>query len=270
MPMPTLKRKNPAHRQLFRATVTRAERVTPHFVCITVQSAAIADLDYLGFDQEVKLFFPRRDQEDLRLPNSTGSGWIPRFFLTPQATRPHLRNYTIRACRPGVGELDIEFVVHGDGSPASYWATRAVVGDEVGIFPEGMQYLPPPDVNAHLLVADESAVPAVLSILEQLPDGPHVTAYLEVPADEDVRATPDRARTEVNWLPRNASTATPGALALDTVRRASLPEGDIYSFIAGESRLATGVRRHLVNERGHSKSAVTFVGYWKEGRSTVD
>jgi NADPH-dependent ferric siderophore reductase len=38
---------------------------------------------------------------------------------------------------------------------------------------------------------------------------------------------------------------------------------DANAFAAGESKLATGARRHLVNDRGVPKSNITFCGYWR-------
>ncbi|MFD8338282.1 siderophore-interacting protein [Streptomyces solisilvae] len=250
--------------------MTRTERLTPHFINVTLASDGMSGFEYLGFDQEVRLFFTRRHQTEVRLPDATGNGWIPKFFLTPQKSRPHLRNYTIRACRPEAGELDIEFVVHGDDSPASYWATHAQPGDEVGLFPEGVQYLPTPTADVHLLVADESAVPAVLSILDHAPATLRAEVFLEVPTAADIRAVPELPDVHVHWLPRDGRDDVPGRLALETVRGARLPIGELYCFTAGESGLPTGLRRHLVSDQGLPKSSVTFVGYWKQGRSTVD
>jgi len=59
----------------------------------------------------------------------------------------------------------------------------------------------------------------------------------------------------------------PGALALEAVRSADLPSGPVYAYAVGESTLATGVRRHLVNDRGVPKTHVDFVGYWRHGHA---
>lgn len=38
-----------------------------------------------------------------------------------------------------------------------------------------------------------------------------------------------------------------------------------YAWIAGESKVVTGLRRHLVTELGMDRSQVAFMGYWREG-----
>ena len=38
-----------------------------------------------------------------------------------------------------------------------------------------------------------------------------------------------------------------------------------YAWIAGESKVVTGLRRHLVNELGFDRSQVAFMGYWRRG-----
>jgi NADPH-dependent ferric siderophore reductase len=190
---------------------------------------------------------------------------MPQFYLIPSAARPHVRNYTVRAFRPESNEIDIEFVAHGDDSPASYWAGHAQPGDEVGLLSEGKQYLPPEDAAWQLLVADESGVPAILSIIEQAPAELRAEVYLEVPSTADIRPVSHGSGITVRWLPRDI----PGRLALETVSAVTLPDGDSYSFIIGESGLATGLRRHLVSERGFAKPGVTFVGYWKHGRASL-
>ena len=41
--------------------------------------------------------------------------------------------------------------------------------------------------------------------------------------------------------------------------------GGTYAWIAGESKVVTGLRRHLVNELGFDRSQVAFMGYWRRG-----
>ena len=39
----------------------------------------------------------------------------------------------------------------------------------------------------------------------------------------------------------------------------------LYAWIAGESKVVTGLRRHLVRELGMDRSQVAFMGYWRRG-----
>ena len=39
----------------------------------------------------------------------------------------------------------------------------------------------------------------------------------------------------------------------------------VYAWIAGESKVVTGLRRHLVREVGLDRRQVAFMGYWRRG-----
>ncbi len=259
----------PNRRQMMHARVVRTERTTPHFVTVTVGGPELAEFDFLGLDQCVRVFLTRPGQERLTMPPVTEKGWYPEYRKMADDVRPYVRNYTMRRFDPEAMELDIEFVAHDDGGPASEWALLACEGDEVGLYPEGIYYLPPSGTDWHLLVGDESAVPALMSIVEQAPRDLRARVYLEVPTPDDVRTLDAPAGVEVHWLPREDPRTTPGRLALETVCSAGLPEGRPYCWIAGESALPTGLRRRLVREHGISKEDITFLGYWREGVAAV-
>lgn len=46
-----------------------------------------------------------------------------------------------------------------------------------------------------------------------------------------------------------------------------VPFAGLYAWIAGESKVVTGLRRKLVNDLGLDRSQVAFMGYWREGVS---
>lgn len=260
----------PCHRQMIRARVVRTERTTDHFVTVTVSGPDLSRFEYLGLDQCVRVFLQRPGQERLTLPDSDPDSWYPEYREMADDVRPYVRNYTMRRFDPQALELDIEFVAHGDGGPASAWATSACEGNEVGLYPEGIYYLPPDEADWHLLVGDESAVPALLSIVEQAPKDLRAQVYLEVPSPGDVRPVAAPPGVEVHWLPREDAHAVPGRLALETVRSAALPKGRPYCWVAGENALPTGLRRTLVREHDVPKDDITFVGYWRAGVGGVD
>jgi NADPH-dependent ferric siderophore reductase len=75
-----------------------------------------------------------------------------------------MRTYTVREHRKDVGELDIDFAVHGPGgSPATRWAARASEGSRVALLGPvvedngGVDFQPPRDADWVLLTADETA-----------------------------------------------------------------------------------------------------------------
>lgn len=267
----------PASRRMVRARVLATDRISPTFVRITVGGEDVNSITPMGFDHWFRMFFPTPEQDALVLPAATDDRWWPEYREIPDDSRPVLRNYTIRGIRPAVAgrfgehaEIDIDFASHGDLGPASAWANRAVPGDEIGILDEGINDLGLGEGRSLLLVGDESALPAVAGILDSVLVADPLTetdVFVEVPHPDDLAAQElaSGANVRVHPVIRTDPAAVPGGLVAEAVRAARLPAEPGCAFVAGESALATGVRRHLVRERGWDKSTVTFVGYWKYG-----
>jgi NADPH-dependent ferric siderophore reductase len=257
----------PESRTMITLEVRRREFLSPGFASVALGGPVVRDLVAVGVDQAVRLFFPREGQRALRMPTVSNETWVVQLMLLPISLRPWVRNLTIRRVRPADDEIDIEFALHGD-SPLSSWVRGAEPGDQAGIFDIGTMYRLPEHARGRLLIGDESALPAVLSILETTPPSPATEVYLEVASAADIRSVQAPAGARVHWFSRDDEELRPGSLVLDAVRRASLPPGPFYTWVAGESRLATTVRRHLVDERGVSKRDISFFGYWRLGRSS--
>lgn len=246
------------------ADVVRSTRVTPNMIRVTVAGEQLAGFEPMGFDQWFRLFLPRAGETDYRLPKRIDLIGYAQYLAMPRATRPHLRNYTVRNFRPAALELDIDFVAHGDGGVASAWAAGDNVGDRVGILDQGIGFSPQPDADWMLLVADESGLPAVAGILRDLPRSARGHAIIEIPHADDAQETGAPQGVTVQWVVREDHHARPGALALATAQRTEL-DGSPYVYVAGESRLATGLRRWAVTECGLPKHRVAFYGYWRMG-----
>ncbi|NLU84174.1 siderophore-interacting protein [Rhodococcus sp. HNM0569] len=262
----------PENPSIVRARVAASERVSPHFVRVTVTGPELDSIAPMGADQWFRLFLPRPGQTELRLPTASSKMWYAQFKLMPEAVRPIVRNYTIRALRtPGAGrfgehtEIDIDFADHGDTGPASQWARSASEGDEVGLLDEGLIYNPPAASDWHLLVGDESALPAIAGILDSAPEGFRAHVFVEIPDERDRQEVTVPDGVEMRWIVRTS--AEHGMDALAAVREAELPAGRAYTFVAGESALPTELRRHLVRDRGFDKGDISFTGFWRRGHA---
>lgn len=257
---------------LVTAEVVRADRISPNFVRLTVAGDELARWRDLGFDQWFRLAIPvagdatrfdrMADKFDMR-------GYL-KFLTLPKATRPEIRNYTVREFRADAREMDIDFVVHESDDPshagvAAPWAASLPVGARVALIDQGCGYRIVENADRVVLVGDESALPAVLGILRDLPRDAVGHAIIEVPSDEDRQPIEAPSRVSVQWLVREHG-ARPGAAALDALRAlpAEATEGTVSAFVAGEQQLATGGRRFLVGERGVAKQAIDFCGYWRD------
>src|SRR5512133_2309933 len=87
----------------------------------------------------------------------------------PDDAPPARRRYTVRAWDPARHRLTIDFVVHGDSGVAGPWAAGARPGDVLVFTGPSGGYRPDPAADWHLLVGDESALPAIAASLEVLP-----------------------------------------------------------------------------------------------------
>ncbi|GAA3490488.1 siderophore-interacting protein [Streptomyces cremeus] len=264
------KHRKPERREFLVLRVVARERISPGFVRVTLGGEALNRFVPMGYDQWFRVFLPTAEGV-LRLPKRTSGLWAAEYLLMSKDTRPIGRNYTVRDHRAegrhGEGaELDVDFVLHEDADgrlgPASQWAHDATPGDEIGIFDEGITFLPPERTAWHLLVGDESALPAILGILGSTPSDVPTEVYVELPDADDAQPVATRPGTTLHWLTRPPGTPV-GDTALAAVRAAAFPPGPGYAWTAGGRHLATGVRRHLVTERGFPKDAVTFTGYWR-------
>ncbi|MFI9327045.1 siderophore-interacting protein [Kitasatospora sp. NPDC052868] len=176
----------------------------------------------------------------------------------------HSRAYTIRHHRPVHAEADIDVVLHGNG-PVSRWAAVARPGDSARLGgPRGrFQAL---DGAAHVvLAADESALPAALTILDRLPSSVRVSAFFEVADATDTLRLDTRADLTINWLPRPVGHPK-GRLLTAALLGADLPSS-ASAWLAGEASSVTAIRRHLLTDRGYSGEDVQAKGYWKLGES---
>ncbi|WP_410623091.1 siderophore-interacting protein [Amycolatopsis sp. cmx-8-4] len=250
-----------------RARVTTVRPITPHTVRVTFEAATFAGVPAGAPDQYVKVFFPLPGQETPTLPD-TGSdvlSWYRTYLATPDGVRPPMRTYTVRAHRPRFAEIDVDFVLHGDTGPASAWASRVTPGDRVAFLgPHGL-YDVPAGTDWQLLTGDETALPAIGAIIEQLPAGARLSAYIEISGREERQTFETRGAVEVHWLVRGARPH--GEALLEAVRAATFPNGTPYAWVSGEAGVVKLVRRHLVRERDVDKRRICFTGYWRLGMS---
>ncbi|MBW8792837.1 MAG: siderophore-interacting protein [Streptomyces sp.] len=258
--------------RFFSLQVVRTRRLGPSLVRVTFAGADLAHFHSDGRDQSLSLFIPAEGHTEPAVPIELGDHWWQGWRELPDGVRAVMRSYTLRALRRDPDEIDIDFVLHGiepgaatPAGPASRWASRAAAGDRVVILGpavadnRAIRCRPPEDTGLVLIWGDETAVPAATAILESLPAGTRVRAWLEVPHAGDVQDVATEADAEITWL-------VGGRDAVAELRAARLPScARPYAWIAGESGRVKELRRHLVGERGIDRRRVTFVGYWRQG-----
>jgi NADPH-dependent ferric siderophore reductase len=242
-----------------RGVILRTERLSPHMIRIVVGGDGLADFATSGLtDHYVKIVFPC---EGVEYPQPFSVKACRETM--PRELWPRLRTYTVRAWDPDTRELTLDFVVHGDEGLAGPWAERARPGDVVLMLGPGGGYAPDPAADWHLLVGDESALPAIAASLEALPDGALAYVLVEVDGPDDELKLGTAADARISWLYRGDRPV--GHMLVEAVRDLEFPDGDVHAFVHGEAGFVKRLRRHLRLERGIALDRLSISGYWRAG-----
>lgn len=241
------------------AVVLRAGWVTPRLRRVVLGGDGLRSIECGQFtDHYVKILFP---VPGVDYPEPFDLGLIRETM--PAEHRPVLRTYTVRRWSPDVPEMWIDVVTHGDTGIAGPWAERVQPGETVRFLGPGGAHAPDPTVDWHLLVGDESALPAIAATLEALPEGAVVRAFIEVADEYERQELETRAKGEITWLSRGAEPV--GARLVTAVREHPFDPGTVQAFVHGEAGFVRELRRHLRVERGLPKAALSISGYWRTG-----
>ncbi|HEY1967655.1 MAG TPA: siderophore-interacting protein [Pseudonocardia sp.] len=241
-----------------RLLVRRTERVTPHLIRVVAAPAEAAHFARFvtpHTDAYVKVVFRK---PGVRYPEPFDMA-AARAEL-PRDQWPALRTYTLREVRPDQGEIVIDFVYHGDVGLAGPWAATLAEGSEVLVAGPGGAYAPDPTADWHLMVGDDSALPAITAALARVPAGAPVLALIEVADADEEQPLPTSGRPRVRWLHRDRDESL-----VDVLRELTFPAGRVHAFVHGEAGAVKELRRHLLDERGLDIDQLSISGYWRRG-----
>ncbi len=213
--------------------VVRVAPISPNFRSVTFAGESLADFVSASFDDHVK------------------------FMLDADGADPVRRDYTPRHHDPVACELTLEFALHGEGRAAA-WAAQAAPGQRASIGGPRGSFIVPAELDWHLLVGDESALPAIHRRLEELPAGTRAIVLAQVSDPADRRDWRSAAALDVQWVAGDDELLA-AARALDR------PAGEGYAWCAGEAAAMARLRRVLVDEKGLDRQALRVAAYWKRG-----
>ncbi|MEB0044979.1 MULTISPECIES: siderophore-interacting protein [unclassified Pseudomonas] len=235
-----------------RLEVLRVVDLTPRMRRITLGGPQLAGFISLGTDDHVKLLFPQNAAETAALETLVlGAG-------KDQGPMPAMRDYTPRRYDLNTLELDIDFVLHGEG-PASTWAEQAEPGQLLHIGgPRGSMIVP--DIfDSYLLIGDETALPAIARRLEGLAANRRALVVVEVENEAEQQPLESPAQVTVIWVMREGGNDR----LLTTVKQLKVPEGHLYAWVATETKVSRQIRRVLLEEHGLDDQFVKAAGYWR-------
>ncbi|MDU6442708.1 MAG: siderophore-interacting protein [Pantoea sp.] len=290
----------PAYR-LFSVTLVRKRWLSPSLVSCLFTGEEVGMMKRDGPDQRIKILFPSLQGVPASL--TAHLPWREQLKTLPPEQRPIPRTYTLRAVDAADRLAEVEFVIHGTEGPASAWVIGAAPGDALQMVapnrqhPDdsgGYEWRPHSRVERGLVVADETALPAVKGILEQaaqMASPPALQIFQEVPRAEDCVDWREYAFADVFWLPRDQTGSAHGAALLHSLkanlavpdsalraspaslgvereslwRSAACKEERFYGWVAAESSAVRHIRRYLVGERQLASECMSFMAYWSKG-----
>ncbi|VVO08941.1 siderophore-interacting protein [Pseudomonas fluorescens] len=235
-----------------RLEVVRVVDLTPRMRRITLGGPELAGFVSLGTDDHVKLFFPQNAAEQATLETLViGAG-------KDNGPMPAMRDYTPRRYDLDTLELDIDFVLHGDG-PAATWAEQARPGQFLHIGGPRGSMVVPDMFDSYLLIGDETALPAIARRLEGLAANRQALVIVEVENGAEQQRLESAAQVNVIWVLREGGRNN----LLTTVKELQVPSGNLYAWVATETKVSRQIRRVLLDEHGLDEQFVKAVGYWR-------
>lgn len=210
----------------------------------------------------IKLVMPPRDGSAPVWPMRGDNG---KPALPPGHSMPITRTYSVRRLDREAGELDVDFVMHGDGA-ASSWAENARPGDVIGIGgPGGLDVRP---ADWYLFAGDHTALPAISRILEKLPADAKGEVLIHIPGASEQQDLRRPSGMSLTWL-HETDIKAGRALSLDkAVRALAWPtSGTIFAWLSAESSLVRSMKAYVRDERGLTRREFLAIGYWRAGMS---
>jgi NADPH-dependent ferric siderophore reductase len=191
-------------------------------VKVTFVGDELGTFGWSGPASHIKLMFPKPGEAEIQMPDGDGP-------------RPTMRTYTPRRFDPDARELDVEFFVHGDG-PASTWAAHAEEGQKLILAGPGRSYALDEQSPWFILAGDESAIPAIATILEKLPPTTEAIVFIEVTDAAEERPLITLARASIQWIKRqDVSPEAAGKELENAIRTIGFPQGPGHIYVACES-----------------------------------
>lgn len=119
-----------------------------------------------------------------------------------------------------------------------------------------------------MLIGDDSALPAIETILEALPAHAQAIVLIEVPDAREVRPVQGPAGMDLRWLLRGDDAEQAGRTLEAAVRELGpLPSGQGRVYIGCEAAAMRRLRATLAHTPGVERGTIVARGYWKLGNT---
>lgn len=242
--------------------VVASALVTPHMKRITFRGASFRS--YARGGLHVRLLFPPAGRPPV-WPSVSAEGRI----VWPDGDNAiAARVYTIRRVDAEKGQLEIDFVLHEAPSlpsPGADFGQNARPGDTIGIFAPGGDEIPKAD--SLVLLGDETALPAMARIVEELPATSMARVFVQVGSPADHYDFPPSDNVELTYLYREEKTGRGASLPAALEESLDGWQGDMPFIWAGcEFNDYLAVRRFARENLNLPRDRHSVVAYWRDRR----
>lgn len=243
---------------LHHVTVVGTEKVTPLMLRVKFSCADVSP--FIGGDMHVRLLVPPAGRQPV-WPTLGADGRV----AWPGGDDTLLvRAYTIRKVDVGRGELWIDFFQHpepGILTPGADFARDALPGMDVALLGPGSGHLP--QARRIFLAGDESALPAIARIAEEVPAGTELRVLIEVADENEEQRLPGAGSLDIRWLHRNSGYGNSGTVLSEEIKiMIETLDEDWFVWVACEKQDVRAVR-NLLRKRGHDRRNMYVAWYWE-------
>lgn len=239
-------------------TVVSSTRLSPHMQRVRLSGHDLGRFAHGGL--HVRLLLPAAGRQPV-WPTMGADGMIVWPSGEDALT---VRVYTIRALDVAAGWLDIDFVLHpGTETPAAMFAQGARAGDVIGMIGPGGGGVP--EAQNLLLVGDDTALPAIGKILEELAPSTRAEVLIEVDGPQDRIVLADGDNIVVSWLYRHGREAGCAGLLPAALRQRGHAADNLYVWAGCEFADFREIRRIVRKEWGLPRDRHLVTAYWRKG-----
>ena len=239
--------------------VSEVEAVNPRLMRLQLRGGGLGEMDTPQPAASIRLLVPTEPGGELVIPK-----WNGNEFLLPDGSRPALRTFTPLRFDPVGTSIGLEIVRHAGGAVSS-WAEGCSVGDPAALSGPGSGWEPPADLERLLVFGDETAVPAVLQILEavgRLDPTPECAVHIEVTEPEARRQPAPGLSDGITWHVSEPG-RPPLAGLVEVAQGIDRISDGTHIWAAGEAAAVQAMRKHFLRTLGVPRERTSIRGYWK-------
>lgn len=185
--------------------------------------------------------------------------------------RPISRVYTVRSFDSNTNEIEVDFVLHEDESPAMLWLRNCEPGSTIHLTGPRPHFVPKQDAQLPVaMFADETAIPAVYSILQAWPAGQKGDIYVEAATIDPINELPEVEGVVISPIVRGPNEPAGVKMNLLAAAKSAPQSASMQVWIACERQEARELRKFFGQDVGISTDNLQAIGYWRKGASSSE